>query len=271
MLVSSAHRAERVESAFKITCESVASQNNLLLNLITLFTSDTRAERIVSKVATNTDACRLDHGCVLSREGWALKLGVVHVTYVLGSLAVTMVLLNNLVHQRSEGSVGVVAASVDTNTGVCILGTREDSCLERDTTSILLVLKQIPHSFVKILAEKRCGSSGENGKAGNILRFLKMGASLAFLFSLGRSSCLCRGSATAELLLFSNHGFYAVVHVLNEIDLRATKSTLVGDIVDMISGLGVLTMDATDLNVELVGNLLEFSHLDAELRESNVN
>ena len=271
MLVSSAHRAERVESASKITCESVASQNNLLLNLITLFTSDTRAERIVSKVATNTDACRLNHGCVLSREGWALKLGVVHVTYVLGSLAVTMVLLNNLVHQRSEGSVGVMAASVDTNTGVCILGTREDSCLERDTTCILLVLKQIPHSFVKILAEKRCGSSGENGKAGNILRFLKMGTSLAFLFSLGRSSCLCRGSTTTKLLLLSNHSLDTVVHVLDKFNLATAESPLIRDIVDVVSGLRVLTVDATDLDIELISNFLEFCHLDAKFWKSNMN
>ena len=242
-----------------------------MLNLISLLTSDARAERIIGKVTADADACRFDHGGVLSWEGWALKLCVIHVTDMSVGLAVAMVLLNNLVEHWGERSVGVVAASIDTDSRVGVLGTREDCCLERDTTSVLLVLKQIPHSFVKILAEKRCGSSGENGKACDVFRFLEMGTSLAFLFSLGRSSCLCRGSATAELLLFSNHGFYAVVHVLNEIDLRATKSTLVGDIVDMISGLGVLTMDATDLNVELVGNLLEFSHLDAELRESNVN
>ncbi len=39
----------------------------------------------------------------------------------------------------------------------------------------------------------------------------------------------------------------------------------------MISRLGVLSVDASDLNVELVSDLLELSHLGTELWKSNVN
>ena len=70
-------------------------------------------------------------------------------------------------------------------------------------------------------------------------------------------------SATAELLLFGDHSLDAVVHVLDEVDLRATKAALVRDVVHVVSRLRVLAVNATNLNVELVGDLLELSLLSA--------
>jgi len=75
----------------------------------------------------------------------------------------------------------------------------------------------------------------------------------------------------SESLLLSDHGFDTVVHVLDEIDLRATESSLVGDIVDVIGRFRVLSMDASDLDVEFVGNSLEVCHFSTELRELNMD
>ena len=47
-------------------------------------------------------------------------------------------------------------------------------------------------------------------------------------------------------------------HVLNEISLRSTKSSSVGDIEDTVVGLGVFSMDTSDLNIVLVSNGVEF-------------
>ena len=40
---------------------------------------------------------------------------MVHITDMAGTFGMTMILLNNLVHQRSKGSVRVMGASIDTN------------------------------------------------------------------------------------------------------------------------------------------------------------
>ena len=44
-----------------------------------------------------------------------MKFGVVHITDMLGVFSMTMVRLNDLVHERGEGVVGVVGASIHTD------------------------------------------------------------------------------------------------------------------------------------------------------------
>jgi hypothetical protein len=58
---------------------------------------------------------------------------------------------------------------------------------------------------------------------------------------------------------------------LDETDLGEAKSALVRDVINVISRLRVLTVDATNLDIELVGDLLEFSHLGSKLRKSNMD
>ena len=193
-----------------------------------------------------------------------------------GRLGVTMVLLDDLVEHWSEGSVGVMAASIDTDSRVGVLGTREDGCLERDTTSVLLVLKLIPHSLVEVFAEKRSSASGEDGKSSKILRLLEMGAGharggLCWSSSLGGCSSLFRGNTTTKLLFSGDHSLYTIIHILDEVNLRAAKSPNVGDIIDVVGGLGVLSMDAADLNIELIGNRFEFLHANTELRKRDMD
>ena len=65
-------------------------------------------------------------------------------------------------------------------------------------------------------------------------------------------------------LLGLNHGLDTIVHVLNEIFLRAAETSLVGDIVNSVSALRVLTVATADLDVVFISNSLELIHLRAE-------
>ena len=79
LLLSRSHGAEGIECASKLTSESVASLNDLLLDLISLLSGDSRAKRVSFQVTPDSDTSGLDHSCILSWEWWALKLGVIHV------------------------------------------------------------------------------------------------------------------------------------------------------------------------------------------------
>ena len=93
-----------------------------------------------------------------------------------------------------------------------------------------------------------------------------MRASLDLFWLSGRGS-----TTTTKLFLFIDHGLDSIVHILNEINFGKTESPLVGDVVDVVSRLGVLSVDASDLDIETVGNSLEFGLLDSELGQFDVN
>jgi hypothetical protein len=79
------------------------------------------------------------------------------------------------------------------------------------------------------------------------------------------------GSGGSELLLSGNHSLNTVVHVLHESFLTLAETVSVGDIVGAVSGLGVLSVDTTDLNVVLVGDLVESLHVLAQEWELDVD
>ena len=108
ILLFRSHSSERIEGTGKLTLKSITSLNNLLLNLVSLLSCNSWSERIVLKVASYSNSCRLDHSCVLSREWWALKFGVVHVTDMASTLCMAMVLLDDLVQQGRKGSVRIM-------------------------------------------------------------------------------------------------------------------------------------------------------------------
>ena len=76
---------------------------------------------------------------------------------------------------------------------------------------------------------------------------------------------------SGEFLLLGNHCLHTIVHILDQVNLRAAQSSLVRDIIDMVRGLRVLAVDASDLDVVLIGNSLEFIHLRAKLGQFDVN
>ncbi len=77
-------------------------------------------------------------------------------------------------------------------------------------------------------------------------------------------------SGTEDLFSF-NHGFDSIIHILDKILFRTSEPSLVWDIKDEVIGFGVLTVGASDLNIILVSDWLELSHIFSKVREMDVN
>ena len=75
----------------------------------------------------------------------------------------------------------------------------------------------------------------------------------------------------SESLLSIDHGLNTVVHVLDEVNFGTTQSAEVGDVIDTVIGLSVLTMGTTNLDKVLVGDGLELFLLLAKLGELDVD
>ena len=106
------HAVESVELTLKVTSELLAGSNNLGHDLVTLLVGDAGSEREGLQVTSDTDTGGLDEGSLGLREGWADELVSVHVRDVRVGGAVTVILLDDLVEEILEGSVGVLGAGV---------------------------------------------------------------------------------------------------------------------------------------------------------------
>jgi hypothetical protein len=62
---------------------------------------------------------------------------------------------------------------------------------------------------------------------------------------------------SSKRLFLLDHGLDAVVHVLNQLDRASAESSLVGDVVDVVVGLSMLSMGTSDLDMILVSDCLE--------------
>lgn len=107
---------ERVVLALKISGELGESSDDLSLNLDSLLLGDLGAKRVLSEVTANSNTGGVDQLVLIGRESGAVQLGEVHVGNMLISLAVTMIILNNSIKERSEGVVRVVRTSINTDT-----------------------------------------------------------------------------------------------------------------------------------------------------------
>lgn len=108
--------AERVVLALKISGELGESSDDLSLNFKSLLLGDLGAKRELSEVTANSNTGGVDHLILIRRESGAVQLGEVHVGNMLVSLAVTVIILNDSIKERSEGVVRVVRTSVHTDT-----------------------------------------------------------------------------------------------------------------------------------------------------------
>ena len=79
LLLSWRHSAERIVLSCKFALELATSFNNLLFDLVPLSLCDSRSKREVCKVATYSDPGAADHLGIFWVEGWALKMGSIHV------------------------------------------------------------------------------------------------------------------------------------------------------------------------------------------------
>jgi hypothetical protein len=130
LLGGGVHAVERVEGASEVTFEGVASLDDLGHDLVTLLVGDAGSEGDTVEVTADADTGGADQSGTFLRERRAVKLGGVHVGNVLVCGLVTMVVLDDLVEEASEGLVGVSGAGVAADTGVNVLATREDAGLE---------------------------------------------------------------------------------------------------------------------------------------------
>jgi len=144
LLVSSAHTSKGVEGTLEVTFEGVASGDNLVHDLITLFLGNTGTERVTIKVTSNTDAGRNNHSGLILGKGRAVHFCGVHLGGVDSVGSVTVVVLDDLVEEIAESLVRVVGTSVTANAGIDVLAAREQAGLERDTTLVRDILVLVP-------------------------------------------------------------------------------------------------------------------------------
>ena len=78
-------------------------------------------------------------------------------------------------------------------------------------------------------------------------------------------------SVGAELEFSLNHGFDAIIHVLNEGNFRAAKTTAIGNVKDSVARVRVLTMAAADLHIVPVGDGLEPRPVLHQVRKMDVH
>ena len=98
-----------------------------------------------------------------------------------------------------------------------------------------------------------------------------MRSAFDLLFNGRSRSCSCWLCPATKLLFFRDHSFDTIVHILYQVNLRSAESPLVRNIVSVVRGLRVLTMDASDLHMVLISNSLELVHLCTQFGQLDVN
>lgn len=110
------HALEGIELALEVTLEGVECLDDSVHDVESLLLGESGSKREVSEVSADSDSCGNDHGSLILGEGRGGELLSIHVRNVLGVLAVLMIILNDLIEEGGEGLVGIVRASVATDT-----------------------------------------------------------------------------------------------------------------------------------------------------------
>jgi len=174
LLVLSRHTFKWVEFTLEISLEFSASLNDLVHDVKSLFFGDSWSKWEFSEVSSNSDSSGLDHGGVLFTEVWAGELTGVHVGDMLVTWSMLVVVLNNLVEEVSELSVGIVGSGIGTDSRVNILNSRENASFERYTKFIGFIVVFVPDILSKIFADERFSSFWEDWKRGHLLWALEV-------------------------------------------------------------------------------------------------
>lgn len=253
------HTLERVVLAGKLAGQLREDSRDHLLTLVSLRLGDARAEWEVCEIAADADA-RRENECVLLRiELRASELFPVHVALMLVVSLMAMVVLDDVIEQLVEGVVTVVAARVDADSRVEVLSSRENHLLEGHNSLVFLAAVLFVDGERHVFAQERLNMRREVDKAGDVLRLLQVRASVN------------SGTTIVKNLLHLDHGFEAVVHILHEVALGAAEASLVGNIEDSIVSFSVLTMDASDLDVVPIRNIVEQFHVFCQIWQRNVD
>ena len=110
-----AERCECVVLASQFSLKASKCLNYLLLNFLSLCLVKSRTKRVPVQISSNSESCTLDKLGIVSWKRRSVELAKVHVTYVFSILAMSMIILNDLIKQRSKRLVGVVGASVNSD------------------------------------------------------------------------------------------------------------------------------------------------------------
>jgi len=123
VLILLAHTLKRIELSFEVTFEGLASLNNFGHDIKSLCLANTWTEWVPFKVSSDSDSRGVDHGALLFGEVSVLKTLSRHFGHVLGTWSVLMIVLNDLVEKLIELGVGIVGASIHTNTRFLVSNT----------------------------------------------------------------------------------------------------------------------------------------------------
>ena len=110
------HALKRIESSLKISFEGIASSDNLGHDFVSLFFGNSRSERVVSQVSSNSDSSGVDHSGIFFSKFSVLNIVSGHVGGVFSLWSVFVVVGDALVEKLVEAFVGVVRTGIDTNT-----------------------------------------------------------------------------------------------------------------------------------------------------------
>ena len=145
VFLSIANRAKRVKVSSKLSRKVTTGLNDLLLDSISLFSSDLGAKREFSQVTSDSDAGGYDHCCVFRRERRALEFSMIHIALVTTFQAILVVVFNNFVKERSKSLVGVSTSSIYSYFRVWVFATRKDSLFEAKAAAVLYIFELIPN------------------------------------------------------------------------------------------------------------------------------
>ena len=120
LLVLSSHCFEGVELALEVIVKVLASLDDCIHDFESLLLGNTWTKRVFSEVSSNSNSGRVYHFALLLGELVILQLLSVHVGYVFVLWAVLVVVLNDLIEQFVELSVGLVGSSINSNSRILI-------------------------------------------------------------------------------------------------------------------------------------------------------
>ena len=129
-LVFLAHTFERVELSFKITFESFASLDDLAHDLKSLLFADTWTKRVIGKISSNSDSCRVYHSLLLWCEVSVLKSFSCHVRNVGSIWGMVMIVRDNLIKKLVELVVSIMRSGIETNARILVCNSRENAHLK---------------------------------------------------------------------------------------------------------------------------------------------
>lgn len=202
------HAFKGVELALEVTLERLASLNDLLHDLISLFLGDTWSKWVVGEVSANADSSGLDHLGLVFWEHWGVEGGGVHVRLVDGCGVVTVVVLDDLVEELVELDVRALGSSVNTDSRVEVLAAREDAGSERDTLVVLLIFVFIPDLLGQVLGAERLGSFWEEWQVDEVFWRVQPWTSVGPSLNWSESAFLLRGTSA---------GVVRATHCIDEI------------------------------------------------------